>query len=190
MKHARDPKQDEGHAPAEPIGDQPAGDQPGHCADRRAEREEAHRAGKLFAAEIVRQQRLPCGSAARLANADSDTEREQRPETCRRAAQHGHYAPQRERARNDRLARGAIGEPGERKSEGDVEQRERHPGKQAKLAVIQRERALDILQQDRQHQPVSHAEQAGQGQCGKYVPAITGVLVRAGFRRFSDAGGH
>jgi hypothetical protein len=83
---ARNAEQQEGHPPADGMGQHPAKDQARGGPERRAEEVDAHRAAQFVALEGLREQRGAGRAAARFADADAHPCKEERPEAGREAA--------------------------------------------------------------------------------------------------------
>ena len=156
----RQAHQDKGPAPVENLRQLPAEHQPCRRADRRSQRQVAHRLGQFLAREEIGDEALRGRPRTALPDAHPGAGGEQGPEPGGHAAGGGHQAPEADRAGHDILAGRAVSQPRRRKAGEHIDQRKRRSAQQAKLEVRQRKLGLDVLDQNAEHQPVSDAEGA------------------------------
>ena len=87
-----------------------------------------------------------------------------------------------DRASHDVLAHRTIGQPRCRKPDDDIGRGESEAAQKAELRIAEVELRFNVFQQDREHQPVRHAEQQREDQQEQYVPAIFARCVLLSLR--------
>ena len=171
-QHAGEADDDEGHTPVDQGRQNPAEQVSQRRADRDAEGIDGQGAGPLRLGEIVGHEGIGRRDPARLADADTHTGPEKRPEAGGQAAQGGEPAPDRQRHADDRDAAHPVGQPGDGQGQGRIDDREGRTAQQPHHLVIKAHLGLDVGGQDGEDLPVDEVEGVDHHQQRQHIGAI------------------
>ena len=178
QQYAGQADHDEGHAPAQGLGQPPPGRGPEHDAQRHAKAIDSHGRGPSARLEIVADQTVRGWRAARLPDPDTKTAQGQNREIASRAAQGRKGGPDDQGHRQYVHPAHPLGEARDRNTQQGVEQGKIQSPQHADLGRGQAEFGTDRRADNRYDRAVDEIDRVGGQQQHQHQRAVAGCIVR------------